>query len=153
MEEKSFLFSLSIDPVTKVHLSETARWARFLAIVGFVFLVMVILLGVYSSVTISRYEESYQDMGLRGAGVVSSLGASVAIIYIIMAVIGFFPLLFIMRFANLMRSALGGNDQALLNASFSNLKVCLRYLGVIAIIFLVLTALTLVFGIAGLALS
>ncbi len=153
MEERSSLFLLSIDPLTKTNLSETARWARFLAVAGFIFLVFVILLGVYSSVTISRYEESYREMGLRGAGVGGTLGTSVAVMYIIMAVIAFFPLLFVLRFANSMSSALNTNDQAMLNASFQNLKVCFRYLGIITIVFMVMIALSLVFGLAGLALS
>lgn len=150
MEENSSLFSLSIDPVTKTHLSETARWARFLAIVGFVFLVLMVFLGVYSSIMISRFEEGYRaSLGM--SGIMNAAGASVAFVYILMAVIAFFPLLFTFRFASLMRQALNSNDQALLNASFQNLKVCFRYLGIITIIFLVFTALTLVFGIAGLA--
>lgn len=150
MDDHSSLFSLSIDPVTKAHLSETARWARFLAIVGFVLLVLTILLGVYSSIMLSRYEEDYRS-SLGMSGVMNAAGASVAVIYILMAVVAFFPLLFTFRFASLMRQALNSNDQTLLNASFQNLKVCFRYLGVITIIFLVLTVLTLVFGIAGLA--
>ena len=150
MEDNSSLFSLSIDPVTKTHLSETARWARFLAIVGFVFLVLMIFMGVYSSIMISRFEEGYRS-SLGVSGIMSAAGTSVAFVYILMAVIAFFPLLFTFRFASLMRQALNSNDQALLNASFQNLKICFRYLGVITIIFLVFTALTLVFGIAGLA--
>jgi hypothetical protein len=52
-----------------------------------------------------------------------------------------------------MSSALNTNDQAMLNASFQNLKVCFRYLGIITIVFMVMIALSLVFGLAGLALS
>jgi magnesium-transporting ATPase (P-type) len=150
MEENISLFSLTIDPTTKTHLFETARWARFLAIVGFVFLVLVIFLGVYSSMMISRFEEGYRST-LGVTGVMNAAGAGVAVMYIVMAVVAFFPLLFTFRFSSLMRHALNSNDQALLNASFQNLKVCFRYLGIITIIFLVMTALTLVFGIAGLA--
>ena len=148
MEEKPSLFTLSVDPVTKANLIETARWARFLAIAGFVFLFFMVFFGVYMSVTLSRYETMYE----RGS-VVGSLGASMAVMYIIFASIAFFPLLFTFRFASQMQGALNGNDQSMLNASFQNLKICYRYLGIVTIILLFMMALSLIFGIAGLALS
>lgn len=148
MEENSSLFSLTIDQVTKTNLYETAKWARFLAIVGFVFLVIMIISGVMVSITLSRFE------GMSGSGGFGGVaGPSVAMLYIIFAAIAFFPLLYTLRFANRMQGALNGNDQALLNASFQNLKVCFRYLGIITIISIVLFALSLIFSIAGLALS
>ncbi|MBB1284011.1 hypothetical protein HRH25_06465 [Flavisolibacter sp. BT320] len=154
MEQNSSLFSLTIDPLAKSHLLETAKWARFLAIVGFVFLAFAVLLGVYSTVTVNRFEEDYREMGGLGSeGVMSSAGTGVAVMYIIMAVIWFFPLLFTLRFANQMRNALQGNNQELLSASFHNLKVCYRYLGIITVIFLVMIALSMLFGIMGMALS
>ena len=154
MQESSSLFSLTIDQGTKAHLTETAKWARFLAIAGFVFLLLMIGIGIYSSITISRFEDDYRDMGMGGGGSLwSSAGAGVAVVYIIMAVISFFPLLFLLRFANNMNVALQTNDQALLASSFQNLKICFRYIGILTVISLVLMALTLIFGIAGLALS
>ena len=154
MEQNSSLFSLTIDPLAKSHLLETAKWARFLAIVGFVFLAFAVLLGVYSTVTVNRFEEDYREMGGLGSeGVLSPAGTGVAVMYIIMAVIWFFPLLFTLRFANQMRNALQGNNQELLSASFHNLKVCYRYLGIITVIFLVMIALSMLFGIMGMALS
>lgn len=154
MEEKSSLFSMSVDPVAKIHLAETVKWARFLAHAGFVFLLILIGIGVYSSIAISRFEEDYRNMGIGGAGgMMNSAGFSVALIYIGLAVVTFFPLLFLLRYANNMAQALQSNNQALLNASFQNLKICFRYLGILTFISLVIVALTLVFGIAGLALS
>lgn len=154
MEQDTSLFSLTIDPAAKANLTETARWARFLAIVGFVFLLLMVLVGIYSSLTINRFEDSYREMGgLGSTGMLSSAGTGVAVMYILMAVIWFFPLLFTLRFANQMQKALQNNDQELLGASFQNLKVCYRYLGIITVIFLVLIALSLFLGMIGLALS
>ena len=154
MEQDSSLFSLTIDPATKSNLFETARWARFVAIVGFVFLILMVFVGIYSTLTINRFEDDYREMGgLGSTGMMGSAGAGVAVIYIFMAVIWFFPLFFTLRFANQMRSALQNNNQELLSAAFQNLKVCFRYLGIITVIFLVLIALSLLFGVIGLALS
>lgn len=154
MEQNSSLFSLSIDPITKAHLSETAKWARFLAIVGFVFLLMVVLVGIYSTVTLNRFEESYRELGgVDSDSITGSAGTGMAVMYIIMALIWFFPLLFTFRFANQMRNALQSNDQEMLNAAFQHLKICYRYLGIVTVIFLVMIALSFLFGIMGMALS
>lgn len=148
MEENTSLFSLSIDPVTKANLYETARWARVLAVVGFIFLVIMIMAGVLVSITLNQVKVA--DV-LNGR--MDGTSPSLAMLYVVFAIIGFFPLLYTLRFAHQMRSALNGNDQALLNASFRNLKICFRYLGIITIISLVLFALSIFFSMAGLALS
>ena len=43
MDQNNPLFSLSIDPLTKAHLNDTARWARFLSISGMVVLVLMVV--------------------------------------------------------------------------------------------------------------
>lgn len=148
MEESTSLFSLSIDPATKAHLSETAKWARFLAIVGLVFMVLLVVIGLYSTLMISRYENELTGRyGERSF--LASIGTGVAAMYVIMAVVAFFPLLFMLRFAAQMRNALASNDQTLLNSSFQNLKIYFRYLGIVTIIFLLLIVLSLFMGILG----
>lgn len=130
------LFSLSIDPVTKAHLTETARWAKFLAITGMVFLGVMTVFGLVYSIWISSMVDSIQNQsGFQpAAGYGTGLAAGSAFMFIIMAVIAFFPLLYMLRFANQMRAALYGNDQESLNYSFQNLKRYFRYVGIITII-------------------
>lgn len=149
MEQNSSLFNLSIDPVTKEHLTETAKWARFLAIVGMISLALLVLLGIYmSTVLASTMNTQFEDdFGSGRANPFAAMGAGLAIVYIIIAVIWFFPFLFLLRFSNQMRAALGGNDQNLLNNSFQNLKASLRYVGVVTIIILVIYALVFVIAI------
>lgn len=148
MEENSSLFSLSIDPVTKANLAETAKWARFLAIVGFVFLGIMVLGAIFFISTLESMGMAEDQTGLFGAAT-----AGAALMYIIGAAVAFFPLLYTFRFASQMRDALNSNDQALLNASFQNLKGCYRFLGIVTMIWLVLFALTFIFGIVGTTLS
>ena len=146
------LFSLTIDPVTKAHLTEAAKWARFLAITGMVFLVLMIIAGVFGSAmlfsTTSRLESEYgggaTGMGAYGTGIFAAYMIVVAVIY-------FFPLLFTLRFANNMRTALNANDQQALNISFQNLKACFRFVGILTIIALVFMAIAIIFGIIGAA--
>jgi hypothetical protein len=141
MEPNQPLFSLAIDPVTKAHLNETARWAKFLAITGMVFLFLMILFGVLgSSFLFSRFS----GMPAGSANLTSYASIGIAVYMIIIAVIWFFPLMFTLRFASQMKGALAGNDQQALNASFQNLKITMRYLGVVTIVVLAVYAIILV---------
>lgn len=138
------LFSLSIDPITKAHLGEAAKWARFLAILGMIFLVLIIFVGVFGSTILFSSMNSFEgdDTG------VAAYGSGIFAGYMIVAaVIYFFPLLFTLRFANNLRSALNTNNQQALNTAFQNLKACFRFIGILTIIGLVFTAIGIIVGI------
>ena len=144
------LFSLSIDPVTKAHLGETTRWARFLAIVGMVLLA----LGVVGVIFFATYMSSFNAMG-NSYGTTgypfAGFGITFALFYIIILAVWFFPLLFLLRFANRMRVALNGNDQQALNVAFQNLKITFRFVGIVTIIVLALYAIMIIFALIGTA--
>ena len=146
----SSLFSLSIDPVTKAHLSETAKWARFLAIVGIILLIVGVIFSLIMAVGMSAFTGSF-DNQYGGASPFPGFGVAIALVYIIILVLWFFPLLYLLRFANRMRVALNGNDQQALNVSFQNLKVCFRYVGIVTIIVLALYAIGIAFAVIGAA--
>ena len=142
--QPSSLFSLSIDPVTKTHLSETARWARFLAIVGLIGVVLLVIGGVVYAIWMTSVMRSAEDKDGVTTGYTTGFTAASAIFLIVMAAVAFFPMLFMLRFANQMRAAINGNDQENLNNSFQNLKISFRYLGIITILGLGLWVLWLV---------
>jgi uncharacterized membrane protein len=145
------LFSLSIDPVTKAHLHETARWAKFLAIIGFIFLALMLIGGIFMIATMSAVTGGFEG-GNQGFGMFAGYGVGFfAIFYIIIALIVFFPLIFMLRFANRMKAALVNNDQQQLNTSFQNLKAYFRFWGIVTIIGLAFYAIAFIFGILGAA--
>lgn len=146
----SSLFSLSIDPVTKAHLSETARWARFLAIVGMVCIALAAVGVFFFGYMMSAMGNLENEMSSSyRSGLFPAFGIGMAIFYIILLLVWFFPILYLLRFANKMKIALNGNDQHALNLSFQNLKACLRFVGIITIIVLAFYAIAIIFGIIG----
>ena len=142
------LFTLSIDPVTKAHLSEAAKWARFLAIVGMIFLALIIVFGVFGSTmlfsSIGGFEGDATGMAAYGSGIFAGYMIVIALIY-------FFPLLFTLRFENNVRTALNTNNQQALNTGFQNLKACFRFIGILTIIGLVFMAIAVLFAVMGAA--
>ena len=139
-DQNTSLFGLGIDNISRSHLSEAAKWARFLAICGFIFLGLMVIYGVAVSFviadmasTMSQFDTTANENRLKNL-----MGIGMIIFYIVFAVIAFFPYYFLLRFAHKMKAALISNDQEALNGSFQNLKILYRYMGILMIISLVL---------------
>jgi hypothetical protein len=61
-------------------------------------------------------------------------GGAFAVVYIVIALVYFFPCLYLYNFANRMKIALLNNDQVQLNISFKNLRALYRFIGILMII-------------------
>lgn len=144
MENTDLLKSqLEINDAAAQHLYETAKWAKFLAIVGFVFCGLFVLFGIYFATTVSSL--GYYNRAFSG------LGPAVGILYIVLSLIFFFPFLFLMRFATKMKLALNSSDQETLTEAFNQHRRMYKYIGIIAIIIISIYALIIVFALAGVA--
>jgi hypothetical protein len=55
-------------------------------------------------------------------------------VYVVIAILNFFPCLYLYNFAVKMQVALSGNDQEQLNTSFKNMRAFYRFVGVMMII-------------------
>jgi len=134
------LFELQIDQSSQMYLRETAKWGKFIAIVGFIMCCLIVLAGVFAgsifAATSSQFSAAYS----------AGLGVGAAVFYICFALVCFFPYLFLLRFSNQMLAALRTNDQQLLNSSFRNQRACYKYVGILTIILLAIYALILVFA-------
>lgn len=133
---------LGIDENSKSHLMETARWAKFLAIVGFIVCILVVLAGFFAGSVLQ------QMMGQMGENEIGNLnlqgfGAMLSVLYIGFAILYFFPCLFLYRFATRIITAFTTYEQDHLNRAFQNLKILFRYVGILTIIVLCLYAFSL----------
>ena len=141
--QETSLFGFGIDTASRVHLAEAAKWARFLAIVGFVVCGLIVILGIFAGSFLSMMSGLSSDDYRGSTALTSGLGAFMAVFYIGMAILFFFPYLFLFRFANHMKSSLNTNDQLTLNSSFQNLKIMFRYVGILTIVLLSFYALAI----------
>jgi len=128
------LFELQIDHEISSHLSETAKWAKFLSIVGFVFCGLMVVFALLAGTMASLNPLG----GTMGAG-----GFMQIVLLIAMVALYFFPCLFLFNFARKMQLALRNNDQINLNDSFRNLKLNFKYVGILTIVILSIYAIVL----------
>ena len=145
--QETSLFGFGIDQSSRAHLAEAAKWAKFLAIVGFVMCGLIIVLSFFIGTLFTTSMSRYGDSSSFGSG----LGIIMTIVYLSFGVLYFFPCLFLFRFANNMIVALNSNEQITLNRSFQNLKIMFRYVGILTIIVLALYIFAFIFGILGAA--
>jgi hypothetical protein len=146
MEENytSHTFLLQVDTSNTSYLNEAAKWAKFLSIIGFIICVMLIITGLFSN-TLLTASINEVDASLNTSGSKILL----TVWFIIIAVLYFFPSFYLYTFASKMQIALRNNDQESLNASFRNLKSCLKFWGIFLIIILCFYALVMVFALIG----
>lgn len=150
MEETllSNTFPLQIDNSNIPYLSEAARWGKFLSILGFIFITIMLIVGLLAlfsggSFTSSELDTEFQDMQLPP----SIAGVIIGIYILIVAILYFFPCLYLYNFSSKMQAALKNNDQVNLNVSFKNLKSLFKFWGVLTIIILSIWILALLFGV------
>lgn len=130
MEEVSQnLFDLQIDPASQVALSESAKWGRFLAVVGFIFCGLLVIgaigLGVYASTTVAN--------GFSGA-YAGGMGLGVTLVYVAMAAVYFFPCLFLYNYSSRIREAIATSNQEAMAKGFSNLRTLFKFMGILLIV-------------------
>ena len=139
MEQHDLLSNdLLINSISQENLNSAARWGRFLSIVGFVFCGLMLIGGLLIQ-TIMPSFGSYSY----GNPIIKYLGT----VYIILAIILFFPCLYLIKFSNKMQEALRSSNQESLDNAFVNLKAMFKFYGVVTIIILCFYALIFLFGI------
>jgi len=145
MDENQNLLNseLEIDGTAHAFLMETAKWATFLSILGFIMSGFIVIGALSITATFNTLNDS-----LNASGTGAFIGAGTIIVfYLVGAIVNFFISLFLYRFASKMKQALNTTDQQTLNEAFSNQKKLYRMMGIIAIIYLTILALALIFGI------
>lgn len=146
MEPENHLFGLSIDPTAKTHLLETAKWARFLAVIGFISLALVVIFSIVVAVSgpSSPGNSAFNDESYSAGYLIGTVIGS-----LIVVLLYFFPCYFLLQFANKMKISLLADDMVAMNDAFRNLKATFRYMGIMTIIFIVLFGLGMLAGITG----
>ena len=63
---------LQVDSIAHAHLSETAKWARFLAIVGFVICVIILLVAFFAGTFLANMSGTGVGQGMISTALLSS---------------------------------------------------------------------------------
>lgn len=135
---------LNLTSDIRTNLSETARWGKFISIVGFVFVGLFAIFAIFAGAIFSSALNEMADVyPFQISGVFISL------FYLGFALLYFFPCLYLYRFSTRMQTALAADSGGDLSVAFKNLKSVYRFMGIFMAIILGFYALMFVFGIFG----
>lgn len=137
---------LTITPNSRAYLSETAKWAKFLAILGFIGCGLMAV-AAFSLPFIMNYLPG-NEMTQMG-GLSKGVGTIMTILYLGIAVLMVFPCLYLFRFSTKMKTALSQSEFEVLDTSFSNLKSFFKFYGIMTIITMSFYVLILIITILG----
>lgn len=115
---------LKINNSIKENLMTAAKWARFLAIIGFVFTGFMGIASLFVLVTAMA----------SGIGMLMFM----AVVYIGLTVVMIFPALYLIRFAGSTEKGLSSNKQGEFDYGIQNLKSLFKFTGIYTIVVIVL---------------
>ena len=115
METPSENRKLEIEQSTLKQLNTARKWAMFLAIIGFIFLGIMIVVGLIAGTFLKTFSS-----GENNSGISDSL---MFIPILLIGLIYFFPVLFLFRFSKYISRAIQNLDNLQFHKAIKNLKL------------------------------
>lgn len=119
---------IEIEHETLKHLNTTRKWAMFLAIIGFIFLGLVLIIGIIAGTFMTAFSTGDKDLGIPDS--------LMFIPVILLVVLYFFPVLFLFRFSKHTSHAIQNLDKQALHKGLKYLKLYFAYIGILIILVL-----------------
>lgn len=119
-------------------LRRTAKWARFLAIVGFVMIGFMVLIGVFAGSFMGMILAKESALtGMPVNGLMGAFGAMYTVLFLLIALLYFFPTLYLYRFATrTLKTVNGPFDGAVFSGGIDSLRKLFAFMGVLTLIVL-----------------
>ncbi|RTY91215.1 hypothetical protein EKM01_09295 [Flavobacterium sp. RSP46] len=132
MEEHSVIesFEMKLSASAKGFLKETAKWAYFLSILGYIGIGFIIFVALFAGTLFSAMAKVNPAMGMMG----SSFGFVMAFVYFLIAILYFFPVYYLNKFASNAKAAFQNNDSDALTTSLEYLKSHYKYIGIMTLV-------------------
>ena len=122
----------------KSYLMETAKWGKFLAIVGYVVMGLLVLLAIvmmFAMSVVSQFAQSKFPLWMLG------------LVYILLAGIYYIPVTYLYKFSVQMQKAIQMQNEGLLTSGFQNLKSLFKFKGIFTIVMLAIYVLAILIAV------
>lgn len=130
------LEQLTLNGKAKGFLRETAKWAKFLSILGFIGIGLMIVFSLFAGTLFNAIPEAQ--------AIPFDVGLVMTISYLVFAALYFFPVYYLYQFSSKMKTALLTKNDDTLSDAFEVLKSHYKFIGVLTIILLSLYLLVFV---------
>lgn len=123
-------------------LQESAKWSKFMAIIGFIGIGLMVLVSLFMAI-------GFSAMGASTMPELPFPMSVFSIIYVLFAAIYFFPVYYLYQYATKTSAALHSKNKQLLTDGLENLKSHHKFLGIFTLIIISLYGFIFVFAILG----
>ncbi len=145
---ESDIFRMEIDEYSKVAFLEMVRWTKFLAIVGFIFLGLMVFAFTAMAIAFSAYPTL---AGMGGYGTALAGAGAIGIIFMALIILGisFYPIYGLYKYSIFMKKAMTTNNKEFLHKAIVYLKNVFKFHGIVMIIVLGFYGLAIFTGLLG----
>lgn len=137
--------NLSISTQSESYLMTTAKWSKFLAILSFVMIGIMIVFGIGFAGLSGVISEYQQPSMMPMAGMMSFMW----IFYILLGLLYFFPTYYLLLFANKTKQAIVDKNPAMLEEGFRNMKRLAKFVGIMMIVLIAIYPIAILFFVVG----
>ncbi|MEO8766519.1 MAG: DUF5362 family protein [Ginsengibacter sp.] len=138
---------LQVTPQGLGYLAEVAKWGKFLAIMGFILCGITVALSFFVPVLLTQLPP-YNTMSSEFS---STMKIAMTIIYLLLALLFFFPCFYLYKYSVKMQSAVKTISQENFDESLMNMKSMFKFYGIFTIIILSFYAVAFIVGIVAAA--
>ena len=131
--------NLSISAQSESYLMTTAKWSKFLAILSFIMIGIMVIFGV-GFAGLSGVMSDYQQPSIPMVGMMSYLW----IFYILLGLLYFFPTYYLLLFANKTKQAIVDKNPVMLEEGFRNMKRSAKFVGIMMIVIIAMYILAII---------
>ena len=132
---------------SKSYLMETAKWSSYFGILGFIGTGLMVIFSLFAGTMFASM--SKMNPAFQNAPDFSGSGISVlfTILYLIIALLYFFPSLYLYKSGKALKGGLRIDDVDQIEEGFKNLKSSFKFWGILSIIFISIYILIFLIGI------
>jgi hypothetical protein len=141
-EHESGIFTMEIDATAQATFLEMARWTKFLALVGFIFMGLIVLACVGAGIFLSN--SAIPQLNGLPMGFLS-------ILYLVLALIYVYPIYALYKYSVIIKKAIKTADRLLFNMAIGYMKSMFKYIGVLFIIIISIYGFILIVTLGALA--
>ncbi len=134
--------NLNVEPLAQSYLKETAKWSKFLAIVGFVLTGLMAIAGVFAGTMMTAFSALSPELGIFPAG-------GFTLIYLVIAAFYFFPCLYLFQMSQKLVLAIESQDSEQLTWALEKQKSLFKFVGICTLVMVILYGGILLFALLG----
>ncbi|MDI9320741.1 MAG: DUF5362 family protein [Phycisphaerales bacterium] len=133
----------SLSDTAKAHLLETTRWTKFLAILSFIFIVLMLIGFIFMISASSMMPAANPRVGVAPW--------MITFVWLLLGLIYWYPSVMLYKFSNTMKDGLNTANNELVENAFRHQKNFWKFMGICTIVFIALYVVLIIVVVAGAA--